>query len=275
MTAHLSCNNINYHIVKCLVLFNLINLLVNAGPSINYLRHEASYSQHGVMLDIHIPLRLVESLCPFDEAVSANGQLKKIHDEQIDFTFLHTPHITLYLASFQQDKIRHLIYTLRQTIPSLDPCSFLMRDTLPYHSGYTIFEIQNSDCLQKMSDRIVNATSKYIYRPPTIPSWVFDLPEPDKSIKINLSLLYGSPNVFDGFRPHVTVAFFSNSTETQLASIQKIWGDIGSKFHNKHDKSGGECQGITQSVALGISSIGGSVLKQSLIEFHLPSFNGV
>lgn len=40
-----------------------------------------------------------------------------------------------------------------------------------------------------------------------IPDWVIALPEPLRSEKIDMIKQYGSPNVFDQFNPHVTLAW--------------------------------------------------------------------
>jgi len=74
-------------------------------------------------------------------------------------------------------------------------------------------------CLQGLSDSLVNATSPYLDPSATqyIPSWVYNLPEDEKEEKINLIHKYGSPNVFSGFQPHVTLVGDSLSSDDMKA----------------------------------------------------------
>ena len=50
--------------------------------------------------------------------------------------------------------------------------------------------------MQLLSDKIVNATFKFVTLPQPIPKWVYSLPEPERSEKIEMVEKYGSPNVF-------------------------------------------------------------------------------
>jgi hypothetical protein len=52
------------------------------------------------------------------------------------------------------------------------------------------FAANFSQCLQDMSNEIVQATYLYITPNQTIPSWVYDLPEPLRSQKIGMIILF-------------------------------------------------------------------------------------
>jgi hypothetical protein len=44
----------------------------------------------------------------------------------------------------------------------------------------------NTPCLQNMSNAIVNATYQWITPNQSIPSWIYNLPEPERSEKIGI-----------------------------------------------------------------------------------------
>ncbi len=67
--------------------------------------------------------------------------------------------------------------------------------------AYGMWTVNNNECLQLTSDTIVNATYDLIVPNQPIPSWVYKLPEPERSEKIAMIKKYGSPNVFDQFQP--------------------------------------------------------------------------
>ena len=70
-----------------------------------------------------------------------------------------------------------------------------------------MLSVTNTDCLQLMSDALVNATNQFVEPSAKdyIPSWIYDLPEDQQQAKIDMIHAYGSPNVFASFQPHVTL----------------------------------------------------------------------
>ena len=81
-----------------------------------------------------------------------------------------------------------------------------------------MWQVDNNECLQFMSDSIVNATHMYIQQDQPVPSWVYNLTQPLQAEKIELVKVYGSPNVFSQFQPHVTLATDSK-TPQQLFDV--------------------------------------------------------
>jgi len=81
-------------------------------------------------------------------------------------------------------------------------------------------------CLQYYSDSIVNATYMYAQPNQTAPSWVSSLPEPERSEKIKDVALYGSPNVFNQFQPHVTVGWASDAAAVEAAVASMASGSV-------------------------------------------------
>lgn len=70
-----------------------------------------------------------------------------------------------------------------------------------------MYHIHNTPYFQHLSDTIVLHSHPYTTPNQTIPDWVFHLPEPERSIKIDYVRRYGSPNVFEEFDPHLTVGY--------------------------------------------------------------------
>jgi hypothetical protein len=64
----------------------------------------------------------------------------------------------------------------------------------------------------------------------TVPDWVQHLPEPERSEKIAYIRLYGSPNVFTQFQPHITLACDEDTTALSSAFAQKAPQVLGSWF---------------------------------------------
>jgi len=70
-----------------------------------------------------------------------------------------------------------------------------------------LWNVDNSECLQNLSNIFVNAL--YELRNPNqpIPSWVRALPDPPRSEMIQMVKDYGSPNVFSFFAPQYVLPF--------------------------------------------------------------------
>lgn len=84
---------------------------------------------------------------------------------------------------------------------TLPPRSCLLTYILNPQGQYMLWNVDNSECLQNLSNIFVNAL--YELRNPNqpIPSWVRALPDPPRSEMIQMVKDYGSPNVFSFFAP--------------------------------------------------------------------------
>ncbi|BFU22110.1 hypothetical protein EHI8A_175460 [Entamoeba histolytica HM-1:IMSS-B] len=133
---------------------------------------------------------------------------------QIDFTKC-APHITLYLTKFQETSIPIVVEKIAEAVKDLRGCIINMDK--PYASGkYFMFRATNTPCLQKLSDQITLFTSPFRDTNYTCPSWVDTLPEEEKNKKKKYCDSYGSPNVFEGFDPHVTLVYSDSEDLTKL-----------------------------------------------------------
>jgi len=179
-------------------------------------------------VDIHIPVVGTE------EVTRANSFLNdQLGNHNIDFSAEDTPHITLYLTSWNchqaraqtstppppptcLEYIQLAIASVKPKLSALGPCEIQL--SAPYAIGsYAMLNVTNTPCLQRYSDLIVNTTFLFAAPNQTVPSWVYSLPEPERSEKIHYVQQYGSPNVFTQFQPHVTLGWDSNASHVQAA----------------------------------------------------------
>jgi hypothetical protein len=72
-------------------------------------------------------------------------------------------------------------------------------------SVYAMWTMQLTQCLQTISNAVVNATNDLIVPNQPVPDWVWTLPPAVANEKARYVKMYGSPNVFDQFSPHVTL----------------------------------------------------------------------
>ena len=91
----------------------------------------------------------------------------------------------------------------------------------PYYvinGDYTMLRIRYSDCLRSISDALLGALKSHVRRPVIVPSWLASMPEPYRSMGIYRCREYGSPNVLDGFVPHVTVGYDPANASSSMSS---------------------------------------------------------
>jgi hypothetical protein len=144
------------------------------------------------------------------------------------------------------------------------------------NGNYIMLPINNTSCLSTLSNTLLSALKQYIHHPALVPKWVANLPEPARSAAIYRARTYGSSNVLEGFIPHVTVGFEEpNSIPLDVGQqqwrrdVMEQWNNI---YLNKSLVSGQECNDIVTAIALGKSSIGGTVVANSNLGYW-PLFN--
>ena len=81
-----------------------------------------------------------------------------------------------------------------------------------------MLNVQNNPCLKALSSAVLDPVESFIKRPVIVPSWVASLKEPERSAAIYRCRKYGSPNVLEGFKPHLTVGYDPSTTETSAAA---------------------------------------------------------
>jgi hypothetical protein len=104
-------------------------------------------------------------------------------------------------------------------------CVVLLRGS-SIGAGYAMWNVAISDCLQSLSDSVVQATFEFAEPNQPVPQWVswdfcfvfvflifklvekvYSLPAAQRDAKIAMVQKYGSPNVFSQFDPHMTIAY--------------------------------------------------------------------
>ena len=152
-----------------------------------------------------------------EQLVNFATELSKEYNitNMIDFTKC-APHITMYLTTFEDKYAEETILAFAKSVEGLRGCKVTMKEI--YASGdYFMWRAENTDCLQKLSNRVVNSTSKYRDPNYQTPDWVKDITdEAERKKKEYYCEHYGSPNVFDGFDPHFTLI---TSTTADLVKI--------------------------------------------------------
>ena len=217
-----------------------------------------------VFIDIHLPVRGAA----YSLALASNKFLNAALDnKEIDFETKHTPHVTLYLTSWTcsrgvsysdgetcvqrvEDAVESTIYDMY--VPGKrSPCRVKVGE--PFAAGtYAMLNVTLDDCLQRYSDLIVNSTYRLSAPNQTVPSWVRNLPEPERDEKIHDIEEYGSPNVFSQFQPHVSVGWSSNASAVADA-VESL-----KRHMNVHTASF-----LGEVVALGSVSAHGTVLQHA------------
>ncbi len=183
-----------------------------------------------VYVDIHLPVLGAARDAARRANTFLNRRLKNgSGGAGIDFAGRDDPHVTRYLTAFTcpphdggaaggghdpprpdetcvaqiADAINNVIYAL-ETPGSA--CNITL--SVPFAAGsYAMLNVTKDACLQRFSDTLVNATHALAEPNQTAPGWVHDLPEPERSEKLRYVKLYGSPNVFGQFAPHVSVGW--------------------------------------------------------------------
>jgi 2'-5' RNA ligase len=157
-------------------------------------------------LNIHLKLpQEVEAA-----AISLNREASTLVPyEDIDLASKEQPHVTLYLASFLDDHIDDVLAAIEE-IMTPPPAVFDYELLNLYPSGnYYMWNCSIPVELQQLSDRVVTATAQYHDPNPPHPTGIYDMPPEEQAKKLAMFAAYGSPNVFDAFQPHVTIAWDS------------------------------------------------------------------
>lgn len=183
---------------------------------------------------VNIHLKLQETKQGFVIAYNADltASLASPEDQLLDFFSEEEPHVTLYLSTFRTDEMDHVIAATASAIShSSDVCSGAntMNMQNVYVSGtYAMLNTTITSCLQSLSDNIVLGTSQYLHpsAKTDIPSWVYELPPAEQFEKISLINSFGSPNVFSGFGPHLTLGVDTVNTTDLRNAVNTISRDF-------------------------------------------------
>ena len=219
-----------------------ISFLLFIAPLLSIITHT-----NAIELDIH--LKLESDTCLYKLAVDANQELHHYSSSE-QMSFRRTlPHISLYLTNFEDESIAQLMDTLEQldlVAPSVE------MDGVTVNGDYSMYSVQNNHSLLSLSNAIVEKLHRFIYPHQPVPSWVYDLPEPSRSRKIEYVNKYGSPNIFDEFEPHMTVGYDVNDdNEEQRRNI--LWNVLSNDDDDNNDAMACKPESIG---AIGIGVVG-------------------
>lgn len=221
--------------------------------------------------------------------------------ERVDLFSRHTPHVTLYLADFDLEaddaaeggaaegggagsgsapaaerplnatKVDAFVSSLSSLnlteILGGWACPLtLARDPATSHyykvqGAYAMLQVQDTPCLQTLSTALLRALKSYLKTPVEVPEWVTSLAEPQRSAAIYRARTYGSPNVLEGFDPHVTVGYdagdrIGGNDPRGRSEAMELW-------NGAYAKVSGECFDEAEGIALGRTGVGGTVLAGS------------
>lgn len=198
-----------------------------------------------ISVNIHLQ---ISSQCE-TVAQDYNTKIQKLDPtEAINLTTLQLPHITLYLTNFMYLKYSDIDHVMTQLVPKFTACNVTMTDRTTVSGSYVMWDVLSSSCLQHMSDAIVNETSAFIQQNQPVPDWVHNISDPTiREKKILYVQKFGSPNVFDMFSPHVTLAADDKSPAALADAASKL--------------SISSCTFFTEKIALGTVGEFGTVLR--------------
>jgi len=172
-----------------------------------------------VSLDVHIVLDAKTN----QVAEEADAYLHSVlPDDEVHLRTIDVPHVTLYLTSFLAKDVGTVVAKAGEVVAGFGSCASYLNATV-VSGAYGMWTGPPVPCLQAMSDALVRALVPYI-GPVSVPAWVNNLPPKEREEKIKLIHEYGSPNVFQGFQPHVTLAWDNSTSPTTFGSALDALG---------------------------------------------------
>ena len=109
-------------------------------------------------------------------------------------------HMTLYLTEYKPEalkKIKEIVNKIGKETRPFDVNFYRLRKT---GGNWFMLDAENNDTIQGLADEITVSLNKYRAKDAHVPDWAKSIPEKVKSFN-----LYGSPNVFTSFDPHITL----------------------------------------------------------------------
>jgi len=200
------------------------------------------FTPKGTQINIHIPLLPI----PQNKVIEYNKELTNSlitpTAQQIDFVEKYVPHNTLYLSTFTNHSLISgefqasanlaVLATMNNDLCKTGIENLQIGETLNQSGAYAMLSVTNTQCLQLLSNNLVLNLNQYLdpYAKNYIPSWVYNLPEEEQAIKIKYIKEYGSPNVFEGFVPHVTLAYDSANSTISIENYKIGCEELELKF---------------------------------------------
>ena len=109
-------------------------------------------------------------------------------------------HMTLYLTEYKPEslkKIKEVVNKIAKETKPFDVNFYRLRKT---GGNWIMLDAENNGIIQGLADEVTVRLNKYRATDAKVPDWAKSIPEKVKSFN-----LYGSPNVFMNFDPHITL----------------------------------------------------------------------
>ena len=109
-------------------------------------------------------------------------------------------HMTLYLTEYKPEslkKIKEVVNKIAKETKPFDVNFYRLRKT---GGNWFMLDAENNGIIQGLADEVTVRLNKYRATDAKVPDWAKSIPEKVKSFN-----LYGSPNVFTSFDPHITL----------------------------------------------------------------------
>jgi hypothetical protein len=168
-------------------------------------------------VNIHVKLDVAGEQLAQQVDLTLHSQLP--HD-QIFLNSINQPHVTLYLTDFGNN-IPELLSILTRLAPKLIPCPLIL-SSFTVNGSYSFWGVENTACLQRLSDIVVNNTYHLAAPNQPAPSWLNSLPPLERAERLHLNQVYGSPNVFAGFAPHITICYDDSASDPVQKAISAL-----------------------------------------------------
>lgn len=193
----------------------------------------SSNSTEGISMDIHVRL---DSNTQAMAVELSSGISSACPGNQISFSGSDSnaiPHITLYLTEFLTSAVENgtLAARLSSALAGWGGCNGIPLDVTYASGSYGLWNVTEvPECLQQLSDTVVLATYGLAVPDQPVPSWVYGLDDPTAvAEKEEMMALYGSPNVFSQFDPHVTLAYDDDSADDLSLCLSSL-GNTDTSF---------------------------------------------
>jgi len=109
-------------------------------------------------------------------------------------------HLTLYLTEYKPEALKTIKDTVNKIANQTKPFDIEFYRLRKTGGNWFMLDAQNNETIQQLADEITVNLNKYRAKDAQVPDWAKSIPEKVKSFN-----LYGSPNVFTSFDPHITL----------------------------------------------------------------------
>ncbi len=151
---------------------------------------------------VNVYLKLADNNAIVQRIQLFNQQLKQTRLGQKVRPFLedHLPHITLYLADYDEKKLPQLLARVKQLSKKQSVLKVKQGRFLVLHSNYVMLALRHNNALQQLSTKSLMTLYDLRDRRAEIPVWAAANPT-----KKALFTRYGSPNILTEFQPHLSI----------------------------------------------------------------------